>query len=118
MLLLHNDAKPVVSEAVLWPRNLVNRGVCDMDMLNAEKSSKFGPSNFSIRNDNCNAEMLALPALASSSFFTALKRTGRQIRASRVLLLLLLLLPLLLLLLLLLLLAAPPYQLCSLKCQA
>ena len=61
-------------------------------MLNAEKSGKFRPGNFSIRNDDCGAEVLALPALSSSSLLTALKRTGRQICVSRVLLLLLLLL--------------------------
>ena len=60
-------------------------------MLSAEKSGKFRPGNFSIRNDDCSAEVLALPALSSSSLLTALKRTGRQICASRVLLLLLLL---------------------------
>ena len=48
-------------------------------MLNAEKSGKFRPGNFSIRNDDCSAEVLALPALSSSSLLTALKRTGRQI---------------------------------------
>ena len=64
-------------------------------MLNAEKSGKFRPGNFSIRNDDCSAEVLALPALSSSSLLTALKRTGHQICVSRVVLLLLLLLLLL-----------------------
>ena len=72
-------------------------------MLNAEKSGKLRPGNFSIRNDDSSAKVLALPAISSSSLLTALKRTGRQICASRVLLLLLLLLLLVLLLLLLLL---------------
>ena len=73
-------------------------------MLNAEKSGKFRPGNFSIRNEYCSAEVLALPALSSSSLLTALKRTGRQICASRVVVVVVVVLLLLLLVLILLLL--------------